>query len=157
MYTDVQRRTFARQQKKKREIAPALSFRSCSRGARGQALLPFHPFLEDGDVVADRSAHLDVWRAAALEPLLGEPGRGQVHRTTPEIRAILAKRYKLKFVEGSKNALRLGLEEFQTAVADDCRFLYVCREIANGSKHMRKNKIDPVITARRDGAARSRE
>jgi hypothetical protein len=68
-------------------------------------------------------------------------------QSTPAIREILSKRYKLKFVEGSKNALRDGLEEFQNAVADDSRFLYVCREIANGSKHMRKNKIDPDITA----------
>jgi hypothetical protein len=68
-------------------------------------------------------------------------------QSTPEIRAILAKRYNLKFVEGSKNALSEGLEEFQDAVAKDSRFLYVCREIANGSKHMRKNKIDPDITA----------
>jgi hypothetical protein len=68
-------------------------------------------------------------------------------QSTPEIREILTKRYKLKFVEGSKNALREGLEEFQNAVANDNRFLYVCREIANGSKHMRKNKIDPDITA----------
>jgi hypothetical protein len=68
-------------------------------------------------------------------------------QSTPEIRAILAKRYNLKFVEGSKNALRDGLEEFQDAVVKDSRFLYVCREIANGSKHMRKNKIDPEITA----------
>jgi hypothetical protein len=43
--------------------------------------------------------------------------------------------------------MRDGLEEFQDAVAIDSRFLYVCREIANGSKHMRKNKIDPEITA----------
>jgi hypothetical protein len=68
-------------------------------------------------------------------------------QSTPEIREILTKRYKLKFVEGSKNALREGFEEFQNAVADESRFLYVCREIANGSKHMRKNKIDPDITA----------
>ena len=65
----------------------------------------------------------------------------------PEIRAILAARYNLKFIEGSKNALRAGLESFQEAIASDCRFLYVCREIANGSKHMRKNKVDPDVTA----------
>jgi hypothetical protein len=68
-------------------------------------------------------------------------------QSNPEIRAILTRRYKLKFVEGSKNALRDGLEEFQDAVAIENRFLYVCREIANGSKHMRKNKIDPDVTA----------
>src|SRR5258708_31823149 len=44
-------------------------------------------------------------------------------------------------------ALRGVLEEFQYAVAKDSRFLYVCQEIPNGSKHMRKNKIDPDITA----------
>jgi len=68
-------------------------------------------------------------------------------QSNPEIRAILARRYKLKFVEGNKNALRDGLEEFQDAIANDSRFLYVCREIANGSKHMRKNKTDLDITA----------
>jgi hypothetical protein len=68
-------------------------------------------------------------------------------QSMPEIREILTKRYKLKFVEGSKNAMREGLEDFQNAVANENRFLYVCREIANGSKHMRKNKIDPEITA----------
>jgi hypothetical protein len=65
----------------------------------------------------------------------------------PDIRAILARRYNLKFVEGSKTAVREGLESFQEAIANDCRFLYVCREIANGSKHMRKNKVDPDVTA----------
>jgi hypothetical protein len=50
-------------------------------------------------------------------------------------------------VEGSKNALRKGLEKFQDAVAAESRFLYVCREIANGSKHMRKNRVDPDIRA----------
>lgn len=68
-------------------------------------------------------------------------------QSTPEIRKILTKRYKLKFVEGSKKAMREGLEDFQNAVANENRFLYVCREIANGSKHMRKHKIDPEITA----------
>src|SRR5581483_10232667 len=68
-------------------------------------------------------------------------------QSSPEIRAILDKRYNLNFIEGSRNAVREGLESFQAAVAKDCRFLYVCREIANGSKHMRKNNIDPDITA----------
>ena len=39
------------------------------------------------------------------------------------------------------------MEEFQEAIAKDNRFLYACREIANGSTHVRKNKIDPDITA----------
>lgn len=68
-------------------------------------------------------------------------------QSSPEIRAVLARRYRLNFTEGSKNALRDGLEDFQEAVAKDCRFLYVCGEIANGSKHMRKNKVDPEVTA----------
>jgi hypothetical protein len=42
-------------------------------------------------------------------------------QSTPEIRKILTKRYALKFVEGSKNAVRDGLEEFQNAVASDSR------------------------------------
>ena len=68
-------------------------------------------------------------------------------QSTPEIRAVLAKRYGLQFSEGSKSALRNGLEEFQDAVAKESRHLYVCREIANGSKHMRKNNVDPDVTA----------
>lgn len=68
-------------------------------------------------------------------------------QSSPEIRVILSRRYNLKFAETSKNALREGLDSFQEAVARDCRFLYVCREIANGSKHMRKSKLDPDIRA----------
>jgi hypothetical protein len=30
----------------------------------------------------------------------------------------------------------------------DCRALYVCREIANGSKHMRRKKADPDVKAK---------
>lgn len=78
MYGD---RQLLRLQKKKRGSYPALSCGPASGAARGEALLPLHPFLQDGGVVAHRAAHLDVRRAGALETLLGEPGGGQVqHR-----------------------------------------------------------------------------
>ena len=68
-------------------------------------------------------------------------------QSRPETRAILAKRYGFKFEEGTKAGLRAGLERFQDAVADASRPLYICREIANASKHMRKSKADPDVKA----------
>jgi hypothetical protein len=67
-------------------------------------------------------------------------------QSRPETRAVLAKRFNFTHAE-TKNGLRVGLERFQDAMAADCRALYVCREIANGSKHMRKTKIDPDVKA----------
>lgn len=64
-----------------------------------------------------------------------------------ETRAVLTKRYGLNFTEGTKAALRKGLESFQDAVVCESRYLYVCREIANGSKHMRTNNTDLDVTA----------
>jgi hypothetical protein len=64
-----------------------------------------------------------------------------------ETRAILTKRFKLNFTEGTKNQLRVGLERFQDEVASESRPLYICRALANGSKHMRTNKVDPNIRA----------
>jgi hypothetical protein len=62
-----------------------------------------------------------------------------------QTRALLAERYKIEFSEGTQNGLRVGLERLQSSVAADCRALHVCREIANGSKHMRKTKVDPDV------------
>ena len=36
---------------------------------------------------------------------------------------------------------------FQNKIAKDCRDLYICREIANGSKHMRTDKRDEKVRA----------
>src|SRR6266478_775797 len=46
--------------------------------AGGGALLRLHPLLEGGFPVADRAAQLDVGRAIAGEPALGQPGHAQV-------------------------------------------------------------------------------
>jgi hypothetical protein len=48
-----------------------------SSAGRG-ALLALHPLLEGGFRVADRAAQLDVGRAVAGEPALGQPGHAEV-------------------------------------------------------------------------------
>jgi hypothetical protein len=60
-------------------------------------------------------------------------------QSSSERRAALAKRYNFAYAE-TETGIRKGLERFQNAVVEDCRALYVCREIANGSKHMRRKK-----------------
>lgn len=67
-------------------------------------------------------------------------------QSSPEIRTILAKRYAL-IITDSSAGLRKGLEKFQESVAKESRHLYACREIANGSKHMRRRRSDPDISA----------
>jgi hypothetical protein len=64
----------------------------------------------------------------------------------PETRAKLATKFQFLFEE-TATGVRKGLERFQEAVLLHCDELRVCREIANGSKHMRKNKVDPNIKA----------
>src|SRR5438046_8637730 len=59
-----------------------------------------------------------------------------------EARDKLKKRFKLNFTEGTKNQHKVGLERFQEAIVQECRPLAICREIANGSKHMRTGKVD---------------
>lgn len=55
---------------------------------------------------------------------------------------------KFQFVfECTPTGIKRGLEKFQEAVVLHCDELKVCREIANGSKHMRKNKVDKNIKA----------
>jgi hypothetical protein len=58
----------------------------------------------------------------------------------------LAKLYSITHNE-TRSGIDKGLERFQDAVAGKCRALYVCREIANASKHMRRKKSDPNIQA----------
>jgi hypothetical protein len=60
-------------------------------------------------------------------------------QSSSERRVALAKRYNFAYAE-TETGIRKGLERFQNAVVEDCRALYVCREIANGSKHMRRKK-----------------
>ena len=64
-----------------------------------------------------------------------------------QTRDLLAKRFKFSYNEWSRNGRRTGLEQFQKAVATDFRPLYICQEIANGSKHMRRTKSDADIKA----------
>ena len=62
-------------------------------------------------------------------------------------RALMKRRFKFEYNEWSQNGRNTGLHKFQDAVASDCRPIYICREIANASKHMRRKKIDPTIKA----------
>jgi len=55
--------------------------------------------------------------------------------------------YNFEFNEWSTNGRNVGLERFQNAVAADFRQLHICREIAFGSKHMRRRRPDPDIKA----------
>ena len=64
----------------------------------------------------------------------------------PETRSKLAMKFQLVFEE-TPTGIKRGLERFQEAVVLHCDELRVCREIANGSKHMHKNKVDPNIKA----------
>ncbi len=65
---------------------------------------------------------------------------------SPELRAKLATKFQFVFEE-TPTGIKRGLEKFQDAVIPHCDALGVCREIATGSKHMRKNKVDPNIKA----------
>jgi hypothetical protein len=67
-------------------------------------------------------------------------------QSSPETRAIVKKRFKISSKE-TASGIKKGLKRFQNTVAADCRALYICREIANGSKHMRKSNPDPAIKA----------
>jgi hypothetical protein len=68
-------------------------------------------------------------------------------QSNPQTRAVLARRYNFTFNEWKPKDLRAALVRFQNAVATDSRALYICREIANGSKHMRTDKVDPNVKA----------
>jgi hypothetical protein len=62
-------------------------------------------------------------------------------------RALMKKRFNFDYNEWSQRGHNTGLSEFQSKVAADCRPLYICREIANASKHMRRKQPDPSIKA----------
>jgi hypothetical protein len=62
-------------------------------------------------------------------------------------RAAMKKRFGFDYNEWSQRGRNTGLHTFQNAVAADRRSIYICREIANASKHMRRKKIDPAINA----------
>ena len=64
-----------------------------------------------------------------------------------ETRALLKKRFGFEFNEWSNKGLSKGLNNFKDTVAKECRTLHICREIANGSKHMRRRNSDPAIKA----------
>jgi hypothetical protein len=68
-------------------------------------------------------------------------------QSSPKTRQVLETRFKLTFNEGTKSGLRKGLERFQDAIVADSRPLYICREIANASKHMGKTRVDPDVKA----------
>jgi len=70
-----------------------------------------------------------------------------VWQLSKERRQILAAHYGFAYAE-TDTGIRRGLERFQEAVTKDCRALHVCREIANGSKHMRRKKADPDVKAK---------
>src|ERR1700676_5274820 len=66
--------------KKARGLSPSRALCICchsSSAGRG-ALLALHPLLEGGFRVADCAAQLDVGRAVAGEPPLGQPGHAEV-------------------------------------------------------------------------------
>jgi hypothetical protein len=67
-------------------------------------------------------------------------------QSKPEIRLVLKKRFGLSGKETSRG-IKKGLKRFQDAIAKESRALHICREIANGSKHIRKSQPDPTIKA----------
>ena len=67
-----------------------------------------------------------AWRAAGVESRNG-----------------LSERFAFKLVQDEQK----DLNAFLNAVAADCRALHICRQIANGSKHMGADRGDPAIGA----------
>ncbi|RJF70203.1 hypothetical protein [Rhodopseudomonas palustris] len=64
----------------------------------------------------------------------------------PDARSRIATKFEFVFEE-TPTGIKRGLERFQDAVVLHCDELRVCREVATGSKHMRKTKTDPNIKA----------
>jgi hypothetical protein len=64
----------------------------------------------------------------------------------PETRSKLATKYQFVFEE-TPTGLKRGLGKFQEAIVLHCDELKVCYEVATGSKHLRKNKVDPNFKA----------
>ena len=59
----------------------------------------------------------------------------------------MKRRFKFDYNEWSFRSRNTGFDLFQKAVVRDCRPLYIFREIANASKHMRRRKSDPNVRA----------
>ena len=55
-------------------------------------------------------------------------------------RAAMKKRFGFDYNEWSQRGRNTGLHTFQNAVVADRRSIYICREIANASKHHAKEK-----------------
>jgi hypothetical protein len=62
-------------------------------------------------------------------------------------RVLLKTRFQFDYNEWSLRGRNTGLNLFQSAVVRENRAIYICREIANASKHMRRKKSDPAIKA----------
>jgi hypothetical protein len=60
-----------------------------------------------------------------------------------ELKTVLAERFSFNL----KNSDRKNLENFCDKVASNSRELHICRQIANGSKHMGAARADPDIAA----------
>ncbi|MGJ4941670.1 hypothetical protein ACQR1W_13940 [Bradyrhizobium sp. HKCCYLS1011] len=65
---------------------------------------------------------------------------------SPQLRTKLATKFQIVFEE-TPTGVRNGLGKFQNAVVPHSDALRICREIATGSKHMRKDKVDHSIKA----------
>ena len=70
-----------------------------------------------------------------------------IWQSDPKTRVKMASRLKVQFDEKTQTGRRVGLGRFQDNVAQQCRALHLCREIANGSKHMRMDKPDTDVKA----------
>jgi hypothetical protein len=56
-------------------------------------------------------------------------------------REILARKFGLSFSSDDQR----NLARLKDAIAKECRPLHICREIANGSKHIKLRKADPQV------------
>jgi len=70
-----------------------------------------------------------------------------IWQSSPETRSKMASKLKVQFDEKTPTGRRVGLGRFQNNVAEQCRALHICREIANGSKHMRMDRPDADVKA----------
>jgi hypothetical protein len=64
--------------------------------------------------------------------------------TDEPLRKSLADHFKFDL----KSANRNNLSTFYDRLSADCREIYICRMIANGSKHMKLDRSDPSIAAK---------
>jgi hypothetical protein len=104
-------------------------------------------FMEAGNVWTDNHGQPAAIYAAYDTVVTAWHISDWLWHSSPEVRSKLKARFKLQFEEGTKNQLNVGLKRFQDAIAEECRALAICREIAKGSKHMRTGTSDPDIKA----------